>query len=142
MLQIQTVRSEILRSDSCEAGTSNCLYDLSYGSIYKNHDFFKSNPNGLQIVAYYDEVETCNPLGSSSGKFKLGCVFFTLGNIRPLYRSGLKAIFLLMVAKSSTIKINGIDSFLKPFLDDLKSLQDVGITIEVNGKRELWKGAP
>ena len=141
MLQIQTVRSEILRSDSCEAGTSNCLYDLSYGSIYKNHDFFKSNPNGLQIVAYYDEVETCNPLGSSSGKFKLGCVFFTLGNIRPLYRSGLKAIFLLMVAKSSTIKINGIDSFLKPFLDDLKSLQDVGITIEVNGKRELWKGA-
>ena len=58
-----------------------------------------------------------------------------------MYRSGLKAIFLLIVAKSPTIKVNGIDSILKPFLDDLKSLQDVGITIEVNGKDEIWKGA-
>lgn len=41
------------------------LYDLSDGCVFKNHDFFKGNPSGLQIVAYYDEVKTCNPLGSS-----------------------------------------------------------------------------
>lgn len=103
--------------------------------------FFKNNPHSLQVIAYYDEVETCNPLGSSSGKYKLGCVFFTLGNIRPSLRSSLKSIFLLAVAKSSTIKANGIDLILKPFLDDLKTLYEVGITLQFNEKDELWKGA-
>ena len=113
---------------------------MSNGYVFKKNPYFKANPSALQIVAYYDEVETCNPLGSSSGKHKLGCVFFTLGNIRPMYRSGLKDIFLLVVAKSSTIKTNGIDSILKPFLDDLKILYDTGVTIHYNGKDENWKG--
>ena len=90
-------------------------------------------------MAYYDEVETCNPLGSSSGKFKLGCVFFTLGNMRPMLRSSLKAIFLLVVAKSSTVKAHGIDSVLKPFLNDMKTLYDTGIKLQYNGKEEVWK---
>ena len=82
-----------------------------------------------------------NPLGSSSGKFKLGCIFFTLNNIRPLYRSTLKSIFLAVVAKSSTIKVNGIDSILKPFLSDLKILRDEGAVIQFAGEDEIWKGA-
>ena len=138
LLQIPCVRQETLRSAK---HTDNLLYDLSDGSTYKKHPFFKNNPNGLQIVAYYDEVETCNPLGSSSGKFKLGCVFFTLGNMRPMLRSSLKAIFLLVVAKSSTVKAHGIDSVLKPFLNDLKTLYDTGIKLQYNGKEEVWKGA-
>lgn len=138
ILQVQSVRREILRSTD---HSDNLMYDLSDGCMFKKHAFFKANPNGLQVVAYYDEVETCNPLGSSSGKFKLGCVFFTLGNIRPMHRSGLKAIFLLVVAKSSTIKVNGIDCILKPFLDDLKTLYNTGITIQFGGKDEVWKGA-
>ena len=48
---------------------------------------------------------------------------------------------LLAVAKSSTIKANGIDLILKPFLDDLKTLYKVGITLQFNKKDELWKGA-
>ena len=99
------------------------------------------HPNGLQIIAYYDEVETCNPLGSSSKKYKLGCIFFTLGNIRPFWRSSLKAIFLAAVAKSSTNKTNGIDAILQPFIDDLKEFSSSGITIDYGGTQEVWKGA-
>lgn len=139
ILQVVSVREEILRSRS-ELENNDHLHDLLDGRVFKNHQFFKSNPRALQIIAYYDEVETCNPLGSSSGKYKLGCIFFTLGNIRPLYRSGLKAIFLLAIAKSPTIKLNGIDCILKPFINDLKILCDKGITIEFNGKKEIWKG--
>lgn len=138
ILKIQPVRHEILRSAK---HSDNLLHDLSDGYLFKEHSFFKGNPSSLQIVAYYDEVETCNPLGSSSGKFKLGCVFFTLGNIRPMYRSGLKAIFLLIVAKSPVIKVNGLDSILKPFLNDLKTLYEDGITIQFDGKSEVWRGA-
>ena len=110
-----SVRNEILRDKE----TCNILCDVADGSYFKSHPFFSSNPHGLQMIAYYDEVETCNPLGSSSRKYKLGCIFFTLGNIRPFLRSSLKAIFLVAVAKSSTIKANGIDAILQPFIDDL-----------------------
>lgn len=58
-----------------------------------------------------------------------------------MYRSGLKAIFLLIVAKSSTVKAYGIDSLLKPFLDDLKTLYNTGIKIQYDGKEETWKGS-
>ena len=68
-------------------------------------------------------------------------MFFTLGNIRPKFRSGLKSIFLVLVAKSPVIKEHGIDSILKPLLDDLKRLQNEGIAIKFEGKEEVWKGA-
>ena len=138
ILQVQCVHDEILKP--IQQG-GDVLHDFSDGAILKQHVFFKSHPQSLQIIAYYDEVETCNPLGSSSGNHKLGCVFFTLGNIRPLYRSSLKSIFLVSVAKSSTIKANGIDTILKPFLEDLKTLHEVGITINFAGSIEVWKGA-
>ena len=139
LLQIDYVRNEVLRPVQSKSNT-NFLYDLSDGQLFKEHDFFKNNPHGLQIIAYYDEVETCNPLGSSSGKFKIGCVFFTLGNIRPMFRSRLKAIFLIAVAKSPTVKAHGIDSILKPFIADLKTLHDTGISLQFAGKDECWKG--
>ncbi len=138
LLQLQSVRDEVLKPLPTNR---KLMYDLSDGTIFQQHPFFKNNPQGLQIVAYYDEVETCNPLGSSSGKFKLGCVFFTLSNLRPLFRSGLKSIFLIAIAKSTTIKVNGIDSILKPFLNDLKILHEKGISVEYAGKNEVWKGA-
>ena len=115
------------------------LCDISDGTYISTHPLFVANPNALQIIAYYDEVETCNPLGSSSKKFKLGCFFFSLGNIRPAFRSDLKSIFLVAVAKSITIKNNGIDSVLQPFLDDLKVLSS-GITVIFSGADEIWKG--
>ena len=114
------------------------LHDFSDGAIYKAHEFFSNNSHSLQIIAYYDEVETCNPLGSSSGKYKLGCIFFTLGNIRPLFRSLLRSV---AVAKSCTIiKVHGVDTLLKPFLDDLQVLHDTGIVMQFAGQ-EVWKGA-
>ena len=64
---------------------------------------------------------------------KLGCLFFTLGNIRPQYRSSFKAIFLLGIAKSQDIKTYGIDAFLKPFVEDLKTLYLDGLTIDCPG---------
>jgi hypothetical protein len=30
--------------------------------------------NGIQIIAYYDEIEVVNPLGSKTSKHKLGTI--------------------------------------------------------------------
>ena len=51
--------------------SDNYLADFCDGSLFKNHPFFQANPNGLQIVIYFDELEVCNPLGSHAGIHKL-----------------------------------------------------------------------
>ena len=55
--------------------------------------------------------------------------FFTLGNIKPAYRSTFKAIFLVAVARTKDIEEYGIDAFLKPFVEDLKELYLNGFTV-------------
>ena len=49
-----------------------------------------------------------------------------------MYRSSLKAIYLLGVALTQDIDRYGIDTFLKPFVEDLKRLYVDGITVSVD----------
>ncbi len=48
------------------------LADYCDGSSYRSHPLFSRCPEALQIMAYYDDVEVCNPLGSKAKKHKLG----------------------------------------------------------------------
>jgi len=48
--------------------------------------------------------------------------YFMLGNINPSMRSKLKGIQLLGICKSNLIKVYGINSILKPIVDDIKKL--------------------
>ena len=47
---------------------SNILGD---GSLFKAHPLFSSDVHALQIIAYYDEMEIVNPIGSYVKKHKL-----------------------------------------------------------------------
>ena len=95
----------------------------------------------MQIIAYYDELEIVNPIGSYVKKHKLGCLFFFLANVRPQYRSTFKAIHLLAVARSQDINVYGIDKFLTPFVEDLKELYCDGIIGLLNGAPHTYYGA-
>ena len=48
------------------------LGDFCDGSLYKMHPLFSAQPFALQIILYFDELEVCNPLGSSAKVHKLG----------------------------------------------------------------------
>ena len=98
------------------------LEDFCDGSLFKVHPLFSCDPCALQIIAYFDELEVCNPLGSHVKKHKLGLVFFTLGNIHPKVRSLLKAINLVAVASSIVIDKYGMNKVLEPFVHDLNIL--------------------
>ena len=50
----------------------NLLEDFYDGSLLKSHPVFKDDHTALQLIAYYDDVEVCNPLGSHRGVNKLG----------------------------------------------------------------------
>ncbi len=48
-----------------------------------------SNPNALQLVAYFDEVEVCNPLAGHAGIHKLGMFIM---NIFTKFLVGRKSV--------------------------------------------------
>ena len=98
---------------------------------------FSKDPLALQIIAYYNEVEVCNPLGTHVKRHKLGIVFYTLGNIHPKYRSSLR---MINIATVPVIEKYGLDQVLQPFIKDLNLLATQGLTI-AGDTEETYKGA-
>ena len=48
------------------------MEDYCDGSQFKQHPLFPNELHLLQVMLYFDEVEVCNPLGSSAKIHKLG----------------------------------------------------------------------
>lgn len=65
------VSLQVLRGHCRQDGL---LADYCDGAMYKTHSLFSvgSEIPPLEIMAYYDDVEVCNPLGSRAKKHKLG----------------------------------------------------------------------
>ena len=58
---------------------------------FKNNALFIQDNGALQLMLYYDEVELCNPLGSSRNKHKLGKPYWP-----PYFRIALDSIRSLL----------------------------------------------
>ena len=127
--QLPDVVGEI---DNFHGSDSNRLNDMCDGSVFKNHPIFLFDKQAFQLIAYYDEVELCNPLGSYTKKHKIGCLFFTVGNIHPKYRSQLKCIFVSTLGSNTLIRKHGLNQFLQPFVSSVQSLvkNDLDISID------------
>ena len=46
--------------------------DFCDGSFYREQPVFKSHPQAVQVIVYYDDIEVVNPLGAKAGAHKLG----------------------------------------------------------------------
>ena len=140
LLQDKSVTKEI---DACKSRvrTSEYIEDFCDGSLFKNHPLFSQDDYALQIVAFYDEVELCNPLGSHVKRHKLGVVFYTLSNISPKYRSSLRMINLAIIATVPVVEKYGIDKVMRPFITDLNTLRNTGVTVSLEGVQRTYKGA-
>ena len=136
MLKNEDVLKEVLCSHKSSGAK---LGDFCDGKALRRDQVF-SDFNALQIVAYYDDLEICNPLGAASKRHKIGVFFFFLGNIHPCYRSSLSISQLFAVAKSIDIKTYGIDEILKPFVSEIKILATEGLTIEHGSVNHTFKG--
>lgn len=120
------------------------MSDVCDGNLFRIHPLYSCDPHALQIILYYDDLEVCNPLGSSVKKHKLGkdfksyslCLramlymfvgafYFVLGNLSPRNRSLLHSIQLVALAKTSLIQSYGIDVILQPFMESIHKLERV-----------------
>ena len=120
--------------------TDGLIEDFCDATRFKCHPLFSVDTSALQIIAFYDEVEICNPLGSHVKQHKLGIVFYTLGNIAPKYRSQLKVINLVLIATVPVIEVYGLQKVLQPFVRDLNILATTGISVSIDGCNRVFKG--
>lgn len=121
--------------------TSGTYTDFCDGSFVQSHPILSAHSDGLQIIGYYDELETNNPLGPNVKKYKLGFVFFTIGNFHPKLRSTYKSVFLSTIVKYTLVEKWGIMKVLQPFVDDLNQLSKSGVAISRGGHVQTYKGA-
>ena len=117
------------------------IEDFCDGARFKSHPLFSKDPHALQVIAHYDELEVCNPLGSHVKKHKVGVVTYTLGNIHYKYRSKLKLLQLAIVASIPVIEKHGLHTILKPLIHDLNILATTGIDVNIDGVLKSYKGA-
>lgn len=144
-IPVKSLMQQLLKnSEICDQvskvriSSDGILRDYCDGQIFKEHPVFQRDQNALQIVVYYDEIELCNPLGSSNKKHKVGCIFLSLGNLHPNMRSSLDSMFLVAVGSSKVINKHGINEFLKVFVKDINELSQTGVHVEFNNESKHY----
>jgi hypothetical protein len=124
------IRDELMKP---HFSTNGLMGDVCDGQFFHHHPVFSKHANALQFIIYYDDIEPANALGSRAGNHTLGCFYYTLGNIRPVFRSSLKMIFILAIAKTVDIKRYGCEVLLNDFIEDMSKLSsESGCNIEVD----------
>ncbi|KAL4710284.1 hypothetical protein ACJJTC_003564 [Scirpophaga incertulas] len=86
----------------------------------------------IPLIVYFDDLETGNPLGSHSGKNKIGVVYISVALIPPEYSSRLENIFLATLFYSNDRNLVGNKAIFESLIKDLNMLYDEGININVN----------
>jgi hypothetical protein len=127
-----TDRSRVVNSE-------NVLEDFCDGAIFKTDEFFAQYPDAIRIHLYTDEFEVCNPIGPKRGRHKMVGIYYTIGNFHPKFRSQTRFIFLAVLVKYQYLIANdGYCKILNPLLNDLKILQETGITVSnAQGSRTI-----
>jgi hypothetical protein len=130
LLNMKDVYDEIRKQKKVVPG---CYSFYEDGLNYKSSNFFRDHPKGLQIHIYVDEVQMCCPLGSYSHKIVF--VYFSIGNLPPLFRSSFKSINLLSIFYFEQVTQFDYNILLKPIITDLKLLEQ-GVDFLIEGRTE------
>ena len=69
LLSNPSVRQEVYSSHHSRDGV---LRDFCDANFVKAHPVFKTHPDALQFILFFDNIEVANPLGAKAGIHKLG----------------------------------------------------------------------
>lgn len=116
------------------------VLDFCDGSTFQQNLLFSTEPSSLQVQLYYDEFTVANPLGTHVQMLKFSAVYFVLGNLHPKHRSKLRMIQLVSLCPSFYVKKYGIAEMLFPLIEDLKVLEQEGISFQKDGIEHKFRG--
>jgi hypothetical protein len=99
------------------------MHDFCDGSLFKSNPLFAEDSSALQLCLYYDEYEVVNPQGSRKGIHKIGFIYLSLRNVRPMFNSRLSNIHILAAFNCLDRSKYGFEKILSPIVADLKQLE-------------------
>ena len=73
-------------------------------------------------------------------KHKISTFYFVLGNLPPKVKSRLKDIHLVLLSATNFVSKYGYNSILSPLLEDLKKLENEGISVNFQSVLHRFKG--
>lgn len=117
-----------------ETNTSATYINKTYtsvcdGTIWTNIREHYVNKTVIPLFLYYDDFETCNPLGSAAGIHKVGALYCSIATLPPRYASLLENIFLVQLIHSEDRTYFGNDKCFRNVIEELKYLSNTGIVI-------------
>lgn len=100
-------------NDYCDGEFLNSLQDPS----------IHSECQMIDILFYQDEFENVNPLGAAKKNQKILAFYFCLGQIHPKFRSNCNQMQLALLCKSVDVEFFGLETILRPMVNELKRLE-------------------
>lgn len=106
--------------------------DFCCGNVAKNVDFFKQNPNGLQLQFFVDGFEVCSALKSKTTLHSQVAVYMTIQNMPPRFAYNMSSIFLVCLVNENDLKKNETNytNLLEPIVKDIQYLETAGINLK------------
>lgn len=110
----------------------NVYRDFCCGNVFRDQDFFRNNPNALQLQFFYDGFEISHPLKSKKGLYSHVAVYMTIRNMPTQLSYNLNNIFLVCLVNENDLKKKETNYFnlFEPIVDDLKLLSETGVKLE------------
>jgi hypothetical protein len=103
----------------------DCLADIEDGTLCRDIEKGK-----LPFLLFYDELETCNPLGSHKTIYKIGAIYVSLRCFPPFMCSALEQIFQCAIFPSKGRE--HFDTLLEVLVNDIIELCENGIVVNNN----------
>ncbi|XP_064475545.1 uncharacterized protein LOC135389426 [Ornithodoros turicata] len=119
--------AEQLRPSTSHNGYLTSVFD---GTAFHDHAYFRGDKSKLCIQLYSNEFEVCDPLGSKRELHKLMAVYFSILNLPQKSRSSLLSIHLALLVRDKHVSTYGLNSILRPLLEDVVRLETEGIEVE------------
>ncbi|KAK0130960.1 hypothetical protein N1851_034359 [Merluccius polli] len=113
-----------------QGDNSGTFFSFRDGHYYRDNGLLGVQDASISIGLYIDDLELCNPLGSSKKIHKITAVYWVLLNLPSKFRSTLPLIQLACLGKTVDVRQFGYDAFLYPLIRDLGFLETVGVYIE------------
>lgn len=101
------------------------------GSIFNQSEFFKENPNAIQLLLAIDEFEPCSALKSKAGVHKITAIYMKILNFPFEYTSRLENIYLVALCCSKDLKHDNanLNNILEIIVSEVNILQKHGIEL-------------
>lgn len=128
----ENIRDQIL-SKAQEQSSPHQYKSYRDGTVYKENSFYSEDWR-ITLVLYIDEVEICNPLGTSRKKHKTTAVYRVFGNMPHTSWSSLNSVYLALLCKSVDLKRSAYNEVLAPLLKDIAILERDGVYISSVGQ--------